>query len=219
MPTAALVARAVGDAARSAAGDPHTALVLAAVAALLARALLRALWPQPRRGFGSGENAFWNRRIRTERPVHARRHHQLEKTWVYTGAAAAPSLEAAARGLGAAESARDAAFRAPLTGHLAGRQTWQALPASHPLKRVQDALSYDPSVNVNAGDKLLRAQQLAAASRDPHLANPPAPRGAPSVSPQEALELGWDFYAALQCDDGHFAGDYVRAAVVARWRW
>ncbi len=206
---------ALGAAAAAAAADPPAAAVLAAAACLLLRSLLLLLWPRAaagasRRGFGSGENGFWNRRIRTERPVHARKHHRLEKTWVYTGAAAAPSLEACARGLGAAESARDAAFRAPLTGHLAGRQTWQALPASHPLKAVQDALAFDPSANVNAGDKLLRAQQLAAASRDPLLANPAPPRGAPSVSPQAALELGWDFYATLQCEDGHFAGDYVR---------
>lgn len=106
-------------------------------------------------------------------------------------------------------SATDPQTKAPLTGHLIGRQTWQALPASHPLKGVQDALSFDPSVNVNAGDKLLRAQQLAAAGGDAYQANPSEPRGTPSVTPQEALETGWDFYASVQCEDGHWAGDYV----------
>jgi hypothetical protein len=114
-----------------------------------------------------------------------------------------------AAGVGAGKtSAVDPGTKGPLTGHLVGRQTWQALPASHWMKGVQDSLTYDPSVNINAGDKLLRAQQLAAHSRDPALANPPPPRGSPSVSPQQALEAGWDFFASIQTDDGHWAGDY-----------
>ena len=34
-----------------------------------------------KRGFGSGENDLWNRRIRTDRPVHVRKHHTLERQW------------------------------------------------------------------------------------------------------------------------------------------
>ena len=41
---------------------------------------------QPSRGYGSGENARWNRNIRVDRPVHRHRHVQLEEAWVYTGA-------------------------------------------------------------------------------------------------------------------------------------
>ena len=87
-----------------------------------------------------------------------------------------------------AVSATDAATGATLTGHLIGRQTWQVAPpltlpprgskggksgtaaavareeeeAAHAL---QSSLHFDPSVNVNAADKLLRAQLLGEAAR------------------------------------------------------
>ena len=129
---------------------------------------------------------------------------------MYTGSGVTADLEACSKGLGVATSAVDKVTKQPLTGHLIGRQTWQALPAGQNgwMKALQDGLTFDPSVNVNAGDKLLRAQQLAAHNKDPRLANPAPPRGSASVSPQEALELGWDYYASIQTDDGHWAGDY-----------
>lgn len=73
---------------------------------------------------------------------------------------------------------------------------------------TQDSLAFDPSRNANAGDKLLRAQLLEEAGEDPSLANPTPPRGSPSVSPEAALALGWDFYEKLMSEDGHWAGDY-----------
>ena len=190
----------------SAALDPY---LTAALAAVLVLYLAYALRPRAVMGYGSGSNSLWSRRIRTDRPVHNRVHHQLERAWVYMGAGGSADLRAVSRGLAAqARSGTDARSKAPLTGHLVGRQTWASLPAGHPLQGMQDGLAFDPTANVNAGDKLLRAQRLAAAGRSPALATPGAPRGAPSVTPQEALALGWDFYAALQCEDGHWAGDY-----------
>jgi hypothetical protein len=43
------------------------------------------LKPKNKRGYGSGENNRWNRRIRTERPKHQSKHHQLEHAWEYVG--------------------------------------------------------------------------------------------------------------------------------------
>jgi len=73
---------------------------------------------------------------------------------------------------------------------------------------LQSSLTFDPSENVNAGDKLLRAQMLDENGGDGDAANPDEPRGSPSVAPSEALAAGWDFYSKLLTDDGHWAGDY-----------
>jgi hypothetical protein len=55
---------------------------------------------------------------------------------------------------------------------------------------VQDQLTFDPSVNPNSGDKLLRAQLLQRKGTNALLANPSAPRGAAAaadVTPEQAL--------------------------------
>ena len=148
---------------------------------------------------------------------------------IYAGAGVSPDWSAASKGLGAAVSATDPSSGAPLTGHLVGRQTWRPAPASHPLKRIQDELTFNAAVNPSAGDKLLRAQRLMASGAPPLQANPGAPRGSSTALPavrsaldpgatrgsstalpsvRSALEQGWDFFARLQCDDGHWAGDY-----------
>ena len=67
----------------------HSALVLHApvLAATAALALALALYyavcapALSKRGFGSRENNAWNRRIRTDLPVHVKKHYQLEKQW------------------------------------------------------------------------------------------------------------------------------------------
>jgi hypothetical protein len=250
--------------------------------------------PRSKRGYGSGENNRWNRRIRKERPQFAHKHHQLEQVWEYAGAGVEVDMSVARRCEDGAVTAADAATGNSLSGHCVGRQTWRPVtgraaiaakrfqvsprramggmvggggggdrgrwarerrqrhltmdgaccspsmvttvrgltaslvtgagarwcdhwrrehappcPPPHPLPPApQDTLTFDPAVNVNAGDKLLRAQLLRAAGRDPSDANPPAPRGSPSVTPEEALATGWDFYNALLTSDGHWAGDY-----------
>ena len=80
----AACARALSVAAPLIVAQPFVAGLVAGGAVLL---LLHLGWhaccarPKSRRGFGSGENAFWNRRIRTDRPVHRSKHHKLEHTW------------------------------------------------------------------------------------------------------------------------------------------
>ena len=74
----------------SATADLATAHPVAAAvaAAFAACALITFLMFRPQkaaRGFGSGENASWNRRIRTDRPAHVRKHHLLEKRWCVRG--------------------------------------------------------------------------------------------------------------------------------------
>lgn len=56
-----------------------------AVVAGLVGFLYALLKPKHRRGYGSGENNRWNRRIRTERPKFQSKHHKLEHVWVYAG--------------------------------------------------------------------------------------------------------------------------------------
>lgn len=187
--------------------------------------------PAPKRGYGSGENNRWNRNIRTERPVFKKKHHKLEHVWMYAGAGADVNLDVARKGqelavwalCGSGQSvslcrgggmgfwvqvtASDAFSGGPLSGHLIGRHTWKPVKNAS-LKAFQDSLTFDPTVNVNAGDKLLRAQLLRENGGNPHDANPGNPRGSPSITPQEALQLGWEFYGKLLTDDGHLAGDY-----------
>lgn len=183
---------------------PHATLAATLVALLLIViwAARRRSTPRPTRGFGAGENSWWNRRINTARPAHpAGRHHKLEHAWVYAGAGVPgvstqpdlnlpPELRAGPLGT---QTARDPATGCPLSGHCIGRQTWRPAAKNAPnaaaLKRLQDTLDFDPSPNPHAGDKLLRAQMLAAAGADPALANPGRSRGAASISPQEAMEL------------------------------
>lgn len=59
------------------------AWAMVAIAAVHVAILYRLVFPRQtsRRGFGSGENSFWNRRIRTERPQFDSKHFKLEKTW------------------------------------------------------------------------------------------------------------------------------------------
>jgi hypothetical protein len=93
-------------------------------------------------------------------------------------------------------SARDAFTDAPLSGHLIGRHTWRpVLPGKGhtaaqvaKMKAFQDSLTFDPAVNVNSGDKILRAQLLGEQNGVPSDANPPEARGSPSVSATEALD-------------------------------
>ena len=58
---------------------------LCALAAVWAAAACCCRRPRPLRGFGSGENSFWNRRIRTDRPVPRPKHYKLEHPWCARG--------------------------------------------------------------------------------------------------------------------------------------
>lgn len=203
----------------------------------------------PVRGYGSGENNRWNRRIRVDRPVHDSKQYKLEHRWVYTAENATPDMDVCRTKPFGTVSATDNNTGMPLSGHLVGRQTWKAVPNNNPKNKntssnsnttsngkkkgtnktssgttstitvssndntddgidFQSTLSFDPSINPNAGDKLYRAQLLAANGGDPHDANPGNERGIADISPQDALQTGWDFYFRLLSPDGHWAGDY-----------
>jgi hypothetical protein len=104
-----------------------------------------------------------------------------------------------------------------LTGESCGRQTWH-----HTQKQNQPGekceLVFDPSINPNSSDKAFRAQQL----RKWKLAHPndavgaslqswgkaPSTKAAGATAAMESAFQGIAFYQKLQCDDGHWAGDY-----------
>lgn len=81
---------------------------------------------------------------------------------------------------------------------------------------LQSRLSFDPSENANAGDKLIRAQLLQQNGwGNPMDAEPGSSpsyeaRGTDSeTTPEEALEAGWNFFSLLQDKStGHWPGDY-----------
>jgi len=113
-----------------------------------------------------------------------------------------------------------------MTGDPCGRQIWYmpedlaasceaeprgtaaSLLTSHPgalpaeLSSIDNPPSFSAAVNPNSADKLLRASRLAAWK---------GPRTDTSTRPATAMDAarkGVAFYQMLQCDDGHWAGDY-----------
>lgn len=91
--------------------------------------------------------------------------------------------------------------RYKLTGEPAGRQIWQ----SQEVQQQEKTFRFNAAENPNSGDKLFRDQQLrqwAAEGKDtPDADSTPG-------SAREAAVKGLEFYQMLQCDDGHWAGDY-----------
>lgn len=94
-----------------------------------------------------------------------------------------------------------------LTGESAGRQSWDRVDEDEdvqdPASEEEAALlTFNPAINPNSSDKILRAQQLRKWT---------GPRPDESNTPSNALEAarkGVAFYQMLQCEDGHWAGDY-----------
>lgn len=185
-------------------------LLAAAVALLLVTLVLAALWPAKTKGpkMGNGSNSSWNRRIRMDRPSFVKKHHKLQHKWTFEGPGTEPDLDIVKNNPLCTASATDPATGFPLSGHLVGRATWKAHPADKAGAAEQASLTFDPSSNCNAGDKILRALLLAQNGGDPADAEPSAPRGIPCVSPYESMKAGWDFFFKLQAPEGHWAGDY-----------
>jgi cycloartenol synthase len=196
---------------------------------------------RPRRGYGSGENSSWNRRIRIDRPAFPpnseRPTRSMRFLWTYRGTGGTPwsskplSLPFSNTALSVdsdfpAVTAIDNNSESVLSGHLVGRQTWSSSSSSSSssataqlLAQTKLSKSFNASENPNAGDKLFRAQMLRANGGQPEDAIPPPGKGSggggqgknvassrPSI--EGALSTGWDFFFKLQCDDGHWAGDY-----------
>jgi hypothetical protein len=88
-----------------------------------------------------------------------------------------------------------------VTGEAAGRQVWWYDASAAKAERPSWTDSFDPSANPNAGDRIFRAAQLAQYSGK-------APDKAAPTSATEAAKKGAHFYSMLQCEDGHWAGDY-----------
>jgi hypothetical protein len=96
-----------------------------------------------------------------------------------------------------------------LTGESAGRQTWQ-FDSSIPKKK-KSSHHFDPSINPNSSDVIYRRQQLNRSNFDNIALPPPIPpiSSTPEqLAAGEAAYIGASFYSKLQCDDGHWGGDY-----------
>jgi cycloartenol synthase len=188
---------------------------------------------RPRRGYGSGENSSWNRRIRIDRPAFPsaseRPTRSMRFAWSYRGTGGTPlssssrspsltnpDITSSVDGDFSPVTAIDDNSGCVLSGHLIGRQTWTSSSSSSSSSQLsaQNKLSksFTASENPNAGDKIFRAQMLAANGGQPDDAIPPPGKGQVEKTSRstivEALSTGWDFFFKLQCDDGHWAGDY-----------
>ena len=99
---------------------------------------------------------------------------------------------------------------AQLTGEAAGRHVWWYDESAAGSEAEEVTTSFDPSSNPNTEDKVFRAAQLAR-FRERQAA---APGGGvqqeppPPTTPREAARRGVEFYEQLQCDEGHWGGDY-----------
>jgi squalene/oxidosqualene cyclase-like protein len=91
----------------------------------------------------------------------------------------------------------------PLTGEPAGRQTWHlSKEKTHEDRTHIDDVTFNPAKNPNSGDKIFRNIQISKWK-----GNQPDPKQIPQNA-EEAAAKGISFYQMLQCDDGHWAGDY-----------
>jgi squalene cyclase len=101
-----------------------------------------------------------------------------------------------------------------LSGESSGRQTWHLDDGA---KREQS--TFDPSVNPNTSDSVFRDQQLAkwkeargkadkSDAKQGEATNVPKGSSKSTISAMKSASKGVDFYQKLQCDDGHWAGDY-----------
>ena len=139
---------------------------------------------------------------------NVRPHHPIERGWHYVEAAASHRATEARF----ASVTKCATTR--LTGESTGRQTWQFDP--HDTSDLPDVFHFDPSTNPNSSDLLYRRQQLQRSSNTTSNGKPPsalhsALHASATKAQKEAKEaayLATSFYSQLQCDDGHWGGDY-----------
>ena len=88
-----------------------------------------------------------------------------------------------------------------LTGESAGRQIWwfDATAAG----ANEEGCCFNASKNPNSSDQLLRKIMISS-----HQAEPTIPIAEVEGVASKAAFRALAFYAQLQCDDGHWAGDY-----------
>jgi len=102
-----------------------------------------------------------------------------------------------------------ASSRYSMTGESAGRQIWYFEAAKKNSKasakkdnEEEEDISFDPSQNSNSGDKVLRNIMLRN-WKGPRTDEQKRPK-----TPIEAATKGLAYYQMIQCEDGHWAGDY-----------
>ena len=103
--------------------------------------------------------------------------------------------------------------RFELSGEPAGRQMWHyAEPKTRAAKESSSTMPFDAAANPNSADLLFRAQRLAAkrtvGGDAKGRAKGKGKADAGETAEEAALRKGIAFYEQLQCDDGHWAGDY-----------
>jgi hypothetical protein len=91
-----------------------------------------------------------------------------------------------------------------LKGESAGRQTWYKdagaiLANGHNVKEEQ---TFEAAENPNSGDKIFRSIK-----ESQWKGSRPDTTSSPSTA-REAARKGLEYYQMLQCEDGHWAGDY-----------
>lgn len=86
-----------------------------------------------------------------------------------------------------------------LTGEAAGRQMWY-YDAKSSMPTAD--LTFSAVVNPNSADKVFRAQQIA------RWKGPRPDEGAKPQTAKQAAKQAMGYYQMIQCDDGHWAGDY-----------
>jgi len=81
---------------------------------------------------------------------------------------------------------------------VAGQQVWRFCPEASEAKEVS---TFSAAENPNAGDRIFRAHRLQKWRGS-------EPKQEATKNASEAACKGFAFYQMLQCDDGHWAGDY-----------
>ena len=91
-----------------------------------------------------------------------------------------------------------------LTGESAGRQIWYQDQTTSKKKSsaVREGVDFNASVNPNTSDQLLRNYLISQWKGDK-----PDTSSSPSTA-KEAAHKGMSFFQMVQCEDGHWAGDY-----------
>lgn len=87
-----------------------------------------------------------------------------------------------------------------MTGESAGRQIWFQKFGKRPMK--SEKISFSAADNPNSGDKIFRKIMI-----DKWKGEVPDEKSRP-INAKSASKKALEFYQMLQCEDGHWAGDY-----------
>ena len=100
------------------------------------------------------------------------------------------------------EISQKSAPKYKMTGESAGRQIWYQSELAAAEDEGLEQHKFNPSRNPNSGDKLFREQMISQwKGLIPNIFEEPETAG-------DAARKALQFYQMIQCDDGHWAGDY-----------